>query len=297
MCLRPAARPAIPQFLPITQTANLSLRERKRKAKQDPYKYAQAQQRKNVNLKRRGELEAERNAGWGDAVWGKDTPFVKSLAATNKEFVAQGGLDASKPVEAQDRLRNFFLTDAELERAGERAFALSKPVSGVVDWQMDPAQKEKELDTLHQEKHDRAMEALKRITSLRNSSAKDRYHVNVRRIIEEFGRHKTDGVLAPKPDSINPSTAAEVPRGGPDTGSSEVQIGILTAKIRNLAGVLEQNRGHKDKHNKRNLRVLVHKRQRLLKYMERKERGSERWTNMIEKLGLTPATWKGQISM
>jgi ribosomal protein S15 len=86
-------------------------------------------------------------------------------------------------------------------------------------------------------------------------------------------------------------------RAGPDTGSSEVQIAILTAKIRTLTKALDINRGYKDKHNKRNLRLLVHRRQKLLAYMERKERGSERWTRMIEKLGLTPATWRGQIDL
>lgn len=295
MCLRPAARPVNPQFLPITQTANLSLRERKRNAKQDPYKYAQAQQRKNVNLKRRAEIDAERNAGWGDPVWGKSTPFVESLTTKTRDSVVAGGLGADATPSAETQLRNFFLSDAELEQASKQAYALSKPVSGVLESQLDPAQQE-EKKALHEEKHKKAVEALRRITSLRNSSARDKYHVSVRRIVDEFGRHTTDGVLATKPPSIHPSTAVNV-RAGPDTGSSEVQIAILTAKIRNLAGVLQENRGHKDKHNKRNLRILVHKRQKLLKYMERKERGSERWTSMIEKLGLTPAMWKGQISM
>jgi ribosomal protein S15P/S13E len=42
---------------------------------------------------------------------------------------------------------------------------------------------------------------------------------------------------------------------------------------------------------------MCHKRQRLLKYMERKERGSGRWQHMIETLGLSPATWKEQITL
>ena len=85
-------------------------------------------------------------------------------------------------------------------------------------------------------------------------------------------------------------------RAGPDTGSSEVQIGILTAKIRILADrYAGENRN--DKLNKRNLRLLLHRRQKLLKYMEKKERGSDRWQNMIEKLGLTEATWRGEIEV
>lgn len=85
-------------------------------------------------------------------------------------------------------------------------------------------------------------------------------------------------------------------RAGPDTGSSEVQIGILTAKIRILADrYAGENRN--DKVNKRNLRLLLHRRQKLLKYMEKKERGSHRWHNMLEKLGLTEATWRGEIEV
>lgn len=88
----------------------------------------------------------------------------------------------------------------------------------------------------------------------------------------------------------------ETPRAGPDTGSSEVQIGILTAKIRVLAGEWE-GAGRGDKVNKRNLRLLLHRRQKLLRYMQKRERGSGRWENMLEVLGLTEATWKGQIAV
>lgn len=88
----------------------------------------------------------------------------------------------------------------------------------------------------------------------------------------------------------------KIPRAGADTGSSEVQIAILTAKIRTLADFLA-TRGQTDKINKRNLRVLVHKRQKLLSYLRRKERGGPRWTNCIETLGLTESTWKGEISL
>ena len=92
------------------------------------------------------------------------------------------------------------------------------------------------------------------------------------------------------------TVSTKTPRAGPDTGSSEVQIAILTAKINVLADVLEA-RGSKDKVNKRNLRLLVHRRQKLLTYMKRKERGGERWTHLIQQLGLTEATYKGEISL
>ena len=144
-----------------------------------------------------------------------------------------------------------------------------------------------------------AAEAVQRIVSLANSSSKHRTKKNIERIIETFGRHRTDLTLKPKPAAVvkgGSNVAEATPRAGPDTGSTEVQIGILTAKIRVLADRYEgENRN--DKINKRNLRLLLHRRQKLLKYMERKERGSERWQNMIETLGITPACWKGEIAV
>jgi len=64
-----------------------------------------------------------------------------------------------------------------------------------------------------------------------------------------------------------------------------------------LANHLEKKGCQKDKINKRNLRVLVHKRQKLLAYLRRKERGSDRWQTLIETLGLGEGTWKGEISL
>ncbi|GAO16678.1 uncharacterized protein UV8b_00757 [Ustilaginoidea virens] len=303
LCLRPALRPATPSFLPAVQTASLSQREKKRKAKQDPYKWAQAQQRKNANLKRREELQKQRDEAWGDPVSGKPTPFLESLDNAGQDSHSQVPRDASGnalettcELPTTPGLRNHFLTDSELDEATKLAYALGKPMVGVVSAQLG-SPLETDAQAVHDRNHAKAVEALKRITSLRNGSAKDRFHANVRRIIDEFGRHKTDKFLAPKPQSIHPNTTPMPGRAGPDTGSSEVQIAILTAKIRNLSKALEINRGYKDKHNKRNLALLLHRRQKLLKYMERKERGSERWTRMIAKLGLTPATWKGQIDL
>lgn len=303
MCLRPSTTPATQAFLPIVQKANLSLRERKKKQKQDPYKWAQAQQRKAANLKRQDELLKKRDEEWGDPVRGRLTPFLESLDSAGQNSVTNVARDASGNALEESRelpttpgLRNHFLTDAELEDAVKHAYALTKPMVGVVESQMEPTT-EQERKQAHNQKHQKAVEALKRITALSNGSARDRFHANVRRIVDEFGRHNTDTDLKPKPLSISPNITPMPGRAGPDTGSSEVQIAILTAKIRSVSEALAINRGYKDVHNKRNLRLLVHRRQKLLQYMERKERGSERWTNMVEKLGLTPATWKGQIDL
>ncbi|KAG5659270.1 hypothetical protein KAF25_000472 [Fusarium avenaceum] len=302
LCLRPATKPATPNFLPIVQTANLSQREKKRKAKQDPYRWAQAQQRKAANVQRREELSRERDEAWGDPIKGQTTPFIESLESAGQKATREAAEAASdeaasiQELPTSPELRNYFLTNSELEEAVKHAYTLTKPMIGVVESQMEPGSGEDKMKE-HEQRHEKAIEALRRITALNNSSARDRFHANVRRIVDEFGRHNTDKTLKPKPKSIHPNTVPMPGRSGPDTGSSEVQIAILTTKIHNLSQALQINRGYKDKHNKRNLRLLMHRRQKLMKYMDRKERGSERWTHMVEKLGLTPATWKDQISL
>jgi len=51
-----------------------------------------------------------------------------------------------------------------------------------------------------------------------------------------------------------------------DSGSPEVQIGVLTARIRDLSGHLKEHR--KDFHSRRGLILMVSKRNKLLKYLE-----------------------------
>jgi small subunit ribosomal protein S15 len=67
-----------------------------------------------------------------------------------------------------------------------------------------------------------------------------------------------------------------------DTGSPEVQVAILSERIRNLT---EHLQGHpKDFHSRRGLLVMVGQRRRLLDYLKRKESG--RYDTLIQRLGL-----------
>ncbi|KAK0651647.1 ribosomal protein [Cercophora newfieldiana] len=301
LCLRPAPTPA---FQPLVQTANLSRKEKIRKMKQDPYAWAQAQQRKAASVSRRKELEAQRDAGWGSPIHGIPTPFVESFdtagqAPLSTPLVDKHGnpLEEPHPLPTTPQLRNYLLSEEEVEKAIEQARNLTKPLTDPTGLTGDPVKEAEELE-IHEAKHKKAVLAIQRIADLANGNAKDRKHANIRRCIETFGRHNTDLSLEnPQPPlSRGVVPQPQVPRAGPDTGSSEVQIAILTAKIRALAHALDSQRGNKDKVNKRNLRKLCHKRQRLLRYMEKKERGSGRWQHMLETLGLSPATWKEQIS-
>ncbi|KAK5660907.1 hypothetical protein OQA88_12280 [Cercophora sp. LCS_1] len=300
LCLRPAPTPALQ---PLVQTANLSRKEKIRKMKQDPYAWAQAQQRKAAHVTRQNELEKQRDANWGSPVHGIPTPFVESFDTAGQISLStpkidKNGVAIEEPHElpTSPHIRNYLLDEGEVEAAIERAALIVKPT--VLDGEGDLVaieQARKQYD----ERHQKALLAVQRITDLNNGSAKDRKHANIRRCIETFGRHVTDKSLerpAPPP-TIGQKSKKEIPRAGPDTGSSEVQIAILTTKIRALARALEGPRGHRDKNNKRSLLTLCHKRQRLLRYMEKKERGSQRWHHMLETLGLTPATWKEQITL
>ena len=67
-----------------------------------------------------------------------------------------------------------------------------------------------------------------------------------------------------------------------DTGSPEVQVALLTQRIKDLT---EHLREHKhDHHSRRGLLLLVGQRRRLLQYMQRTD--IARYRSLIERLGL-----------
>jgi len=78
------------------------------------------------------------------------------------------------------------------------------------------------------------------------------------KIIEEFRRHEKD------------------------SGSSEVQIAILTHRIRQLTEHLKVHR--KDFHSRRGLLMLVARRRRLLDYLKRTD--PDRYQQVLQRLGL-----------
>ncbi len=67
-----------------------------------------------------------------------------------------------------------------------------------------------------------------------------------------------------------------------DTGSPEVQVAILTARIVELTEHLKQN--PKDHHSRRGLLKMVGQRRSLLGYLKKKD--INRYRALIEKLGL-----------
>lgn len=67
-----------------------------------------------------------------------------------------------------------------------------------------------------------------------------------------------------------------------DTGSSQVQIAILTEKIAMLTEHLREHK--KDKHSRRGLLGMVGKRRRLLKYLQMSN--AAQYADVVKQLGL-----------
>lgn len=83
--------------------------------------------------------------------------------------------------------------------------------------------------------------------------------------------------VADKEKAVN-----EYQQGANDTGSPEVQVAILTGRIKNLT---EHFKEHKhDYHSRRGLLRMVSQRRKLLNYLKRKN--LERYRELIARLGL-----------
>ena len=294
------------RFLSTTAGLAATIRKQKKTKPRDEYALVQAKARRDANLSRQAVLKEQRVKALGDPIRGIPTSFVKSFDTVAPPDVKKDATEVSLETFKANQDRpppsfahtsdqvplNHGITYEEMAKTLESSRHLTEPVD--ID-------RDNKLRQYWDDRHANAAESVRRIVSLTSGSSEHRTKKNIERVIDTFGRHVTEHVLQQKaPAAVNhqlsTSPCEPTPRIGPDTGSSEVQIGILTAKIRVLADRYEgENRN--DKINKRNLRLLLHRRQKLLKYMERKERGSERWQHMIETLGLTPACWEGEIAV
>ncbi|KAI1321844.1 hypothetical protein EDD11_000120 [Mortierella claussenii] len=110
-------------------------------------------------------------------------------------------------------------------------------------------------------------ELVRRITALENGNAKQITLENVRRAREAFQRAEGD------------------------TGSPEVQAAVMTVRIQNLHNHILNNK--KDKHNYRRLRMLIHQRQSILKYLKKLD--SDRYHICLDRLGLEPRAIEDEI--
>jgi small subunit ribosomal protein S15 len=74
----------------------------------------------------------------------------------------------------------------------------------------------------------------------------------------------------------------EYGRGNADTGSPEVQVALLSARISELTEHFGTHK--KDHHSRRGLLKLVNQRRQLLDYLKRKD--ADRYQDVITRLGL-----------
>ena len=75
---------------------------------------------------------------------------------------------------------------------------------------------------------------------------------------------------------------SEHKRGDNDTGSPEVQVALLTARIEQLTGHFKTHK--QDHHSRRGLLMMVNQRRSLLGYLKKKD--ATRYQTLIERLGL-----------
>jgi len=86
--------------------------------------------------------------------------------------------------------------------------------------------------------------------------------------------------------SLNPEkkqkVVEEFSRGPKDTGSPEVQVALLTARIQHLTGHFAEHK--QDHHSRRGLLKMVNQRRKLLDYIKRKD--LKRYQDLISRLEL-----------
>jgi len=83
-------------------------------------------------------------------------------------------------------------------------------------------------------------------------------------------------------DIVKSDIVAQFQRAAGDTGSPEVQVALLTARINELTGHFKEHK--KDHHSRRGLLRMVSRRRKLLDYL--KGRNPDSYRTLIEKLGL-----------
>ncbi|KAF9930609.1 hypothetical protein BGZ65_005241, partial [Modicella reniformis] len=107
----------------------------------------------------------------------------------------------------------------------------------------------------------------RRLTALENGDINEITFMNSKEASRAFRRFKGDG------------------------GSPEVQAAIMTVRIHNMHNHIQKHK--KDKHNYRRLRILIHKRQAILKYL--KKAAPERYHVCLDRLGLDPRVIEDEI--
>lgn len=97
-----------------------------------------------------------------------------------------------------------------------------------------------------------------------------------------FGARRKETKTMPLTSDETSQIVKDFGRTEGDTGCPEVQVALLTARIKQVATHLRDNK--QDMHNRRGLVMMVAKRNRLLRYLARTNRDS--YLDTIKRLGL-----------
>ncbi|CAG8468953.1 11661_t:CDS:2 [Ambispora gerdemannii] len=213
-----------------------------------------SRQIKRAHIKFKADRQKQEEDSRPDPISGIETPFTKSLL--RPEQVYQAATDPSLP-----RPKHYFLDQSD----ENLLFHTMPKAAKELNSQQQQANRGDDVAEVKDEEEKAA--TLEKIVSLHNTNAKAISLYNVRQALKEFGRFEGD------------------------TGSPEVQAAVWTVRILNLHEHIKKNR--KDKHNYRQLRMMVHKRQGMLKYLKRQDLG--RYFDCLKRLGLDQKTIEGQI--
>ncbi|KAK3841273.1 MAG: hypothetical protein J3R72DRAFT_445780 [Linnemannia gamsii] len=252
---------------------------------------------RKTNLQKQEQKRIDFEASTPDYIIGKQTEFTQSLLRPQSVF--QAPLAAIKPATSSDATNS----DEDTTKTSGFAFSTSSSSPSIFSssrtplvvstsnpsgyqhfltgqeadliFEKVPHVQVQELmvrSTLVNEKlqlpiEQQKAELVRRITALENGNAKQVTLENVRRAREAFQRAEGD------------------------TGSPEVQAAVMTVRIQNLHNHIINNK--KDKHNYRRLRMLIHQRQTVLKYL--KKTYPERYHVCLDRLGLEPRAIEDEI--
>lgn len=259
-----------------------------------------AQRRKKNNLQFRAEKRSREQFNKPDPILGQETDFTRSLLRPHRLWSETTAPQNTKSGSRIDPNTLQPIVDIETEAdlsATEKldtrkAFSISPKDEKALLKTLPSLVHSSQMDKLHAARPSfsvlntdglsrdtesieaaiqRSKEALTRIATLSNANAKGIMLTNIEKAINEFGRGEHYK----------------------DTGSPEVQAAVLTAKIQNLYDHLVAHR--KDRHNHRGLRTLVHKRQKILKYLKRES--LERYFVTLKKLGLDQRAIESEITL
>ncbi|CAJ0823623.1 3994_t:CDS:10 [Entrophospora sp. SA101] len=222
-----------------------------------------------------------------DPIVGRPTPFTRSLLKPDEIFKVASAASSTTTtaLNTPSGFNNFLLNKKDekfLFEITPKAVAATETTTDIKNPPtiLDSANKiddensstetldGKSLEIKVREKTEiEKVQVLKKLVSLQNSDAKAIQLYNIQKAIEEFGGNERN------------------------TGTPEVQAAVYTVRILNLHDHFKKF--HKDLDNYRSLRHLVHKRQKILKYLKRVN--LERYYKCLERLGLDASVIEGEI--